>query len=419
MLLTIIIFLLVLSVLVFVHEFGHFSMARWFGVRVVEFGFGFPPRGIGWQRIKKQGLEKIAESDVVSVKTEETDSGIKETITEEKKEIDVVRTDSSWNVVKGNRELSEEEMERGTVYSLNYVPLGGFVKIKGEDGSDRDDRDSFAGRKIWQRFLMLFAGVFMNIVLAFVLFSLVFMIGSPQSVDEKNQNQAQATEVQIVEVLDNSPAKSAGLQVGDIVLNINGEEVRTEKRIQEIMAAEVNKEVTLDLQRGGQKMEIKVKPEYREDISRGGVGVALTAVGIVRYPWYQAIYEGFKQTFVLLGAIAVAFVDLIGNLVTGHSVGGDVAGPVGIANMTGQVARMGFVYLLQFMALLSLNLAIINILPFPALDGGRILFLIIEKIKGRPVKKELEAAIHNIGFLLLMLLVIWITVKDVWKIFIH
>ncbi len=419
MLLTIIIFLLVLSVLVFAHELGHFGVARWFKVRVLEFGFGFPPRALGWQRIKKQGLEKIAESDVVSVQTEATATGIKETIIEEKREVDVIRTDKSWRLIKGNRELEGEESKEGTVYSLNYIPLGGFVKIKGEDGSDREQPDSFASKKIWQRFLMLFAGVFMNIVLAFILFSLAFAIGSPQAIDQGNRGQADNLRVQIVEVLEGSPAQKAGIQVGDVILNVSGQEISTEKDVQDLVAANVGQELNLSLLRDTETINLKVKPEYREDIKRGGVGVALTAVGVVRYPWYQAIFEGFKQTFVLLAAIVVAFVDLIKNLIVGQSVGGDVAGPVGIASMTGQVARMGFVYLLQFIALLSLNLAVINILPFPALDGGRILFLIIEKIKGRPVKREVEAVIHNIGFLLLMLLVVWISIRDVWQLFVR
>lgn len=259
----------------------------------------------------------------------------------------------------------------------------------------------------------------MNIVLAFILFSLAFAIGSPQAIDQGNRGQADNLRVQIVEVLEGSPAQKAGIQVGDVILNVSGQEISTEKDVQDLVAANVGQELNLSLLRDTETINLKVKPEYREDIKRGGVGVALTAVGVVRYPWYQAIFEGFKQTFVLLAAIVVAFVDLIKNLIVGQSVGGDVAGPVGIASMTGQVARMGFVYLLQFIALLSLNLAVINILPFPALDGGRILFLIIEKIKGRPVKREVEAVIHNIGFLLLMLLVVWISIRDVWQLFVR
>jgi len=134
---------------------------------------------------------------------------------------------------------------------------------------------------------------------------------------------------------------------------------------------------------------------------------------LVRYPWYLAIWKGSETAIVLLWMIVTAFYELIKSLFSGHGVSADVAGPVGIATMTGQYARMGFVYLLQFVGLLSLNLAVINFLPLPALDGGRIIFLLIEKIKGSPVKREVEGAIHNIGFIALILLILVITVKDV------
>jgi regulator of sigma E protease len=148
---------------------------------------------------------------------------------------------------------------------------------------------------------------------------------------------------------------------------------------------------------------------------KGGVGIALSETGIVRYPWYLAIWQGFKMTFILIWAIITAFYELIKGLIYGHGVSADLAGPVGIATITGEVARMGFVYLMQFTALLSINLAVINFFPFPALDGGRFLFLIIEKIKRAPVKRELENLIHNIGFALLMILVLVVTFRDVAK----
>ena len=136
---------------------------------------------------------------------------------------------------------------------------------------------------------------------------------------------------------------------------------------------------------------------------------------IVRYPWYLAIYKGVIATFVWMGAIIIAFATVIKNLVLGVPTGVEVAGPVGIAVLTGQAAKMGIIYLLQFTALLSLNLAIINILPFPALDGGRLLFLILEKIRGRAVKQEWENLVHNLGFIILMGLVLLVTFGDVIK----
>jgi len=144
-----------------------------------------------------------------------------------------------------------------------------------------------------------------------------------------------------------------------------------------------------------------------------GIGIAIAEIGTVSYPIYLALGEGLRQTVLLLGAIISAFYDLLKNIFLGHGVTAEVAGPIGIAVLTGQVAKLGWIYILQFTALLSINLAIINILPFPALDGGRLLFLGIEKIKGRPVRRELEALIHNIGFILLMVLILFVTFKDV------
>ena len=144
-----------------------------------------------------------------------------------------------------------------------------------------------------------------------------------------------------------------------------------------------------------------------------GIGVSLFQTGIVRYPWYIAIWQGIKMSFIWLVTIVMAFAMLIKNLIVGAPTGVEVAGPVGIAVMTGQFARMGFIYVMQFTALLSLNLAIINFVPFPALDGGRVLFLIIEKIKGKPVNQKWENLAHNIGFILLMVLILFVTFKDV------
>jgi regulator of sigma E protease len=144
-----------------------------------------------------------------------------------------------------------------------------------------------------------------------------------------------------------------------------------------------------------------------------GIGVGLVETATVRYPWYLAIWMGIKMTFIWIYAIIFAFISIFKNLIIGAPIGVELAGPVGIAVMTGQAAKMGFVYILQFTALLSINLAIINILPFPALDGGRILFLVIEKIRRKSVKQEWENLAHNIGFILLMILVLAVTYKDV------
>lgn len=373
MMLTIIIFILVLSILVFVHELGHFLSARKFGVKAEEFGFGFPPRV--W------GIYK--------------------------------NTDGKWKQVWGSKEVADSPK---TIYSLNWIPLGGFVKIKGENGENEAENDSFASRSIWQRAVMLSAGVTMNVFLAAVLISVGLMIGLPQVLEGVNP-QAKVTDkkIQIVQVMADSAAAKAELKIGDVIMGIDGKKFDNYEQLQTYVAEHPNQQLNYKIKRGTEEMDKIITPEVRQETGKAGIGVGITETGLVSYPWYLAIWYGIKETVLLVWAIIVAFFQLIKGLILGHGVSADLAGPVGIAALTGQVARMGFVYLLQLTALLSVNLAVINFLPFPALDGGRVLFLIIEKIKGKPVKRELESIIHNIGFLLLLLLVFVVTFRDVSK----
>lgn len=386
MLLTIVVFVLVLSILVFAHELGHFFTARRFGVKAEEFGFGFPPRGIGVYK-NKQG---------------------------------------KWRFVLGNKAIEELEKNedtslhpaaKSTVYSLNWLPLGGFVKIKGENGEGENDKDSFAYQKIWKRIIILAAGVVMNVVLAWFLFSVGYMIGLPQSTDTLGNNAIVSEQrVMIASVSPDSPAMTAGIKEGDAVLRINGEIVSTDKALQDAIAKNNGQATAVLVERNGLEQTLEVIPTSK-DGNRATMGVAIFSGGLVRYPFFSALVEGAKTTIWITKEIFVAFGGLFADIFKGHKVGDQFAGPVGIATITGQAARLGFTYLLQFIALLSLNLAVINILPIPALDGGRILFLLIEKLKGKPVKREVENVIHNIGFLLLITLIIFITYKDIIKLF--
>lgn len=370
MLLTIITFILVLSLLVFVHELGHFWTARKFGIRAEEFGIGFPPRAFGVYK----------------------------------------SVDGKWKKVHGSKEVADAA---DTIYSINWVPLGGFVKLN-EDESESSDPDHFVNKPIWKRAIVLSAGVSMNIILAIVLISIGLMVGMPQSLDALDKNAVISDrKIQIMQVADPSPAMAAGIQVGDIIVGIDGRQFDNYPAIQKYVDENTNKELVYQIKHAGETKDVKIKPEMRKETGKGGIGVALTETGLVRYPWYQAIWQGVKQTFILAWVILAAFYELIRGLIMGQGVSGEVAGPVGIASLTGQVARMGFVYLLQFTALLSINLAIINFLPLPALDGGRVFFLIIEKIKRKPVRRELEALIHNFGFMLLLLLVALVTFHDI------
>lgn len=374
MFLTIIVFIIILSVLVFVHEFGHFWVARRCGVKPREFGFGFPPRV--WGIYKDLG--------------------------------------GSWKQVRGRKEVEDAA---DTVYSINAVPLGGFVQL-GEDDEATDDPDHFHNKPIWQRALMIMAGVTMNVILAAVLISAGLMVGLPQTLGDTH---ARATitnrQIQIVEVLPDSPADIADLKIGDIVLSVNGNTFLNSDDLQQYADEHQGVSLNYSVKRGQEELAFEITPVLIEETSKGGIGIGIVETGLVKLPFHLAIIEGIKTTVLLVWTIILAFYNLLKDLILGHGVDAGLAGPVGIAALTGQVTRMGLVYIIQFAAILSVNLAIINAFPFPALDGGRFIFLIIEKIKGKPVKKEVEAIIHNIGFAILMFLVLLVTFRDVAKFF--
>lgn len=366
--------LVVLSILVFAHELGHFYVAKKFGLNPKEFGFGFPPRIWGIYKDKS----------------------------------------GKWKKVRGNREVKDAS---DTVYSINWVPLGGFVNI-GEDEAGGDDPNHFNNQKPWKRAAILSAGVVMNIVLAAVLISIGLMFGSPQFLDEVDSRaQVISQQVQVIDVIPDSPADKAGIETGDVLVSINEKEIAKDQDVISFISEKQGEELNYKIKRGEEEIEYNVIPEVREETGRSGIGINIANTGIVKYPWYLAIYEGTRTAFVLLIAIIVAFYNLFKDLILGHGLSVDLGGPVYIAKLAGDAFRMGIIYLIQFTALLSLNLAVINFLPFPALDGGRVIFIILEKIKGSPVKREVEAAFHYIGFVLLMLLVLVVTFRDVFRVF--
>jgi regulator of sigma E protease len=410
MFLTIIVFIVVLSVLVFVHELGHFWVARRMGVKVEEFGFGLPPRAIGALKFSGERLESAVMEEEVEV-TENLFGDKK--IHEKVKGTGTVKKIKRWKFFWGEKLPVEDGMTADdTVYSINWLPLGGFCKIKGENGEGETDSDSFVFKAIWKRISIISAGVIMNILLAMALFAAGYMIGLPQSVDDStSQSYISDQKIQIVQVMPNTPAAKAGLEAGDTVLAIDGNKFTRDADLQSYNNSHAGKELDYQISRNNQTINLKITPTNKN--GKGEIGIAIVNTGLVRYPWYLAIWKGITTAVILLGVIIVAFYELIKNLILGHGLTAEISGPVGIANMTGQYARMGLVYLLQFVGLLSLNLAVVNFLPLPALDGGRIIFLLIEKIKGSPVKREVEAGIHNVGFIALILLILVITFKDV------
>jgi len=357
--LTIIIFIIILGVLVFVHELGHFLVAKRNGVRVEEFGFGFPPRIFGVKRGE-------------------------------------------------------------TIYSINAIPLGGFVKILGEDGQEKNDPRSFSAKKIWRRALILVAGVSMNIIFAIFLLSAGNIIGLPTAVAD-NQN-VQSAKVQILQVASQSPAQAAGLKSGDTVIKMSSAksdlpDINEVTQVQNFSDQNKGQEIALTVKRGNETLTVKLTPRVNPPAGEGALGVELARIAYVSLPWYKAIYDAITSTFSLVWLILQALGSLLWQLVSQGKVSADITGPVGIYNLTGQAAQMGFVYVLQLTVLLSINLAIINILPFPALDGGRLFFLLIEKIKGSPINQRIEKAVNSAGFAFLILLMVLITIRDVIKLF--
>ncbi|OGG95859.1 RIP metalloprotease RseP [Candidatus Kuenenbacteria bacterium RIFCSPHIGHO2_12_FULL_42_14] len=372
MFLTVLTFIIILGILVLVHELGHFLTARLFKVKAEEFGFGLPPRIAGWVK---------------------NDSG-------------------RWQKVKNNE---ADASYKKTIWSFNWLPIGGFVKIKGEDGEGETMPDSFSGKKIWQRFIILFAGALMNFMLCFLLLSIGFATGIPTMVDDTPAAglNLKSEKIQIISVAADSPANRSGVQIGDVVKSVNNEPITSIKALQEKINQQKNQATEFVFLRGAEELNKTIKPEELKDAEgRAVIGVGLVKTAIVSYPWYQAIYEGAKNTIGLTVAIVEAFGKIIGDIFAHGKVAAEISGPIGIAVLTGQVVKLGFIYILQFTAMLSLNLAIINLLPIPGLDGGRILFLLFEKIKGRPLRQKYVGLVHQLGFFFLIALIILITYRD-------
>lgn len=390
MLTTIVIFIAVLMVLVLTHEWGHFFTARRNGIKVHEFGFGFPPR-LGGILVLNKKIDAPAEL-----------------------------AKRKYRFILGNAEATlfvpEEHYDVGTLYSLNLLPLGGFVKIKGENSIDEhaNDPDSFAQKKAWQQALVLLAGVIMNVLTGWALISIGMAAGLPQDVGSLTDvSNVTDRKIEIIQVSPGRPAEVAGLKAGDIVRKLDTLQNPRIKDMQDYVNKAQGKLVSVTIERQGALIVKDVASVFNSSTGKGGFGISILESGIIRYPWYEAIYQGLINTGLAIKAIFVGLGSLIANLFTGHGVGDAVSGPVGVAKMTGQVAKMGWIYLLQFTAILSLNLAVLNVLPIPALDGGRLLFVIIEKIIGRKVEPKYEQLAHTIGFAALMLLVIIVTARDI------
>ncbi len=424
--LTALVFVITLGILIFVHELGHFLVARRNGIKAEEFGFGFPPRVFGFQRLSGKKLRKISEKEEINIEISDRKKGktevIKEIITDKIEEIQEVVLMKRWRFIWGKKDSkreteNEDNLKEDTIYSLNWIPLGGFVRIKGEDGGNKKDNDSFSVKSAWVRIKVLGAGVIMNFVLAWAVISLSFFLGSPQALEDGQTGEN--PKIQIAQVISGSPSEEMGIKVGDEITKCIGDEAICQKnfsnisQIQKFIDENKGNEISLEIKRGKEILNLKGVPrtDYPED--QGPLGISLVETAIVSYPWYESIYKGLTTTFNLIWLILTTFFGIIKDLIIGQKVTVDVSGPIGIAKLTGQVTALGFTYVLQFIALLSINLGIINALPFPALDGGRILFILIEKIKSSPVSQKVEQFAHTFGFIALLVLMALVTFRDV------
>lgn len=426
MITTIVVFVIILGILVFVHELGHFVVARRNGIKTPEFGFGFPPRIVGIQFLTGKEKEKFSQVESVQVETMDMKVGkdeiIRETITEKIHTVEKNVPVRKWRIIWGSKDGDDENEKQdlqeahkkkfsgGTVYSLNWLPIGGFVRIKGEDGDGKNDEDSFASKSAWVRTKVLAAGVVMNFILAWVLLSITFMLGSYQDVTGEH---VQGSKILIESIEENSPAEKMGLKIGDMILaggdSITFSEVQ---EVQKYINENRGNEIKLVIQRGDdEQLRLIGTPRVETEENQGALGISgFGEVVKIKYPFFQSLWKGLEE----IGNMLVMTGQVLGRLISGHETDIEVMGPVKLAMFTGQIIPLGFTFILRFIAIFSVNLGIINILPFPALDGGRILFILIEKIKGKPVSQKVEQAFHSVGMILLLALMLFITVREIF-----
>ncbi|MDP1722772.1 MAG: M50 family metallopeptidase [Candidatus Gottesmanbacteria bacterium] len=374
MLLTALIFFLILSILVLIHEFGHYAVARWIGVHVEEFGLGLPPRILG---------RKIGK----------------------------------------------------TLYSLNWLPIGGFVKLAGEDEAEnsqkspaRNATQSVAGGKVksqkqyfWarskkERAAILVAGVTMNLLLAIGITGFLLTQGVLEP----------SGRVRIEKVQPGSPAEMVGLQENDVVSSItfgssdpltpsDTKTITTPRDLIDTTRAHVDEKVTITILRDKREQIVTVTPRKNPPPGQGPLGVAITDLELKTYAWYQIPGEAVRINLLRAKDMFTGVGSTIWRLVTLRAPSADVAGPIGIARVTGEAVKFGWKAVLEFMSILSLNLAVLNILPIPALDGGRLAFVFLEKIIGKKLRPAFERSAHQIGMIILMGLIILVSINDILK----
>ncbi len=353
---TLIVFIFILGLLIFVHELGHFLMAKRAGIKVEEFAFGFPPR-------------------IFAIKKGETE------------------------------------------YALNLLPIGGYVKMLGEEedptATEKKNPKSFAHKSVWIRAKVVIAGVIMNFILGWLLISFGFMLGMPPIVSEpKSIPYGQVEQaVVIAAIVKGSAAEAMGLRPGDKVIKFNGQTVDDPHQLAGLTKDHKGQPVNLTIKRSGKVETISGHLGNTES----PLGTRLSADATVRLPIWWAPIFGLWETLKAIGFVFIGVLGFFKQLIGSFRIPDEAAGPVQIYYITGSILKLGFTSLLSFMAILSINLGVINILPIPALDGGRLLFILLEKFnRGRKVvNQNIENIAHTVGFVLLILLILTITYNDI------
>ena len=438
----IIVGLLVLMFLVTAHEFGHFLAARRNGVRVVEFGICFPPRAVAWIKDPKTGKWRRLK------RSEWTKSSVTKTVGVEGEK-------SSTTAVSDGS--SKELFEKGMIFSLNWLPIGGFCQMDGE--SDADTRKgTFGAAKYWAKTKILFAGVAMNWLVAFIIFTILAWTGMPEFLDGQftidSDTRREAVPVQITSVAEDSPADKAGLKKGDYILAVEGQEVKYASEITDINKQHAGSDVTYKIQRKevvciNQPMCIKAPCDCLEEEERevttevvamlNGtdaeylLGVTMVSTQAMSYSTWSAPVVGAGLTLQLTGETFKGVGIMIGNLVSGAArlfsfddsvresgqealseVKDSVTGPVGIIGVLfPSFTAAGPTNLAFLAALISVSLACMNVLPIPALDGGRWLLITIYKLRKKKLTKETEERIVSRAFMVLLALIFIVTILDV------
>jgi len=349
MILTLIIFLAVLSILILAHELGHFLVAKRVGIRVQEFGFGFPPR--------------------------------------------------LWKKKIGK-----------TIYSLNVLPFGGFVKLYGEELAEKVKvkKEAFWAKSKKAKTAVIISGVLANFILAVLAFSIVYSaVGIPTKTEQ----------IKVVGITPDSPADKMGLAEDDLILAVDNQPLADLDHFVELIDQKKGSLVSILVERKKENLVFSLTPRESPPEREGPLGVVVSDMEMVHYPAWQmpfrGVVEGFREAFGWTALVVGGLGKMIADLVTQGEVPKDIAGPIGILHITSEVAQSGILGVLQFIGILSVNLAVINIFPFPALDGGRLLFVGYEAVTGRRAHATFEGWVHTVGMLILLFLILLVTINDI------